>query len=494
MKDKTDVLIIGGGVTGCFAARELSRYDLDITLVEKAPDVCTGTTKANTALLHAGFNADPDKLKGRLNMRGNQLYHERIQHELDVPIEWLGAMVVAKDESEVPKLEELLEKGKENGVPDLEIARGDRIYELEPHLTDEAVAALFAPTAGIVNPFELTVALANNAARNGADIYLEAEVLDIEDRGDKKLVKTAKGDIETDLVINAAGLYADKIANMVGIDKFKITPRRGEYYLYDKQTDIDVQRTIFPVPTKITKGIVVTPTDEGNVLIGPNAEEIDSVENKSTTREGLDKVLSGAQKTVPDLSKRDIIREFAGLRPAIKETGDFLIEASDEVPGFINVAGIQSPGLASAPAIAEMVVDIVEDELEGLTEDPSFDPNYQGPPKFRHMSHEEQAELVEEDDDYGQIICRCETVTKGEILDAIREPVGARTVNAVKRRVRPGSGRCQGGFCEPKVVNLLAQELGIPENEVVLESEESKLLRQRTKEPLLDGEEVLDNE
>ena len=494
MKDKTDVLIIGGGVTGCFAARELSRYDLDITLVEKAPDVCTGTTKANTALLHAGFNADPDKLKGRLNMRGNQLYHERIQHELDVPIEWLGAMVVAKDESEVPKLEELLEKGKENGVPDLEIARGDRIYELEPHLTDEAVAALFAPTAGIVNPFELTVALANNAARNGADIYLEAEVLDIEDRGDKKLVKTAKGDIETDLVINAAGLYADKIANMVGIDKFKITPRRGEYYLYDKQTDIDVQRTIFPVPTKITKGIVVTPTDEGNVLIGPNAEEIDSVENKSTTREGLDKVLSGAQKTVPDLSKRDIIREFAGLRPAIKETGDFLIEASDEVPGFINVAGIQSPGLASAPAIAEMVVDIVEDELEGLTEDPSFDPNYQGPPKFRHMSHEEQAELVEEDDDYGQIICRCETVTKGEILDAIREPVGARTVNAVKRRVRPGSGRCQGGFCEPKVVNLLAQELGISENEVVLESEESKLLRQRTKEPLLDGEEVLDNE
>ena len=494
MKNKTDVLIIGGGVTGCFAARELSRYDLDITLVEKEPSLCTGTTKANTALIHAGFNADPDKLKGRLNMRGNKLFHEKVQHELDVSIEWLGAMVVAKEEEKLPKLEELLEKGKENGVPDLEIARGDRIYELEPHLTDEAVAALFAPTAGIVNPFELTVALANNAARNGADIYLEAEVLDIEDRGDKKLVKTAKGDIETDLVINAAGLYADKIANMVGIDKFKITPRRGEYYLYDKQTDIDVQRTIFPVPTKITKGIVVTPTDEGNVLIGPNAEEIDSVENKSTTREGLDKVLSGAQKTVPDLSKRDIIREFAGLRPAIKETGDFLIEASDEVPGFINVAGIQSPGLASAPAIAEMVVDIVEDELEGLTEDPSFDPNYQGPPKFRHMSHEEQAELVEEDDDYGQIICRCETVTKGEILDAIREPVGARTVNAVKRRVRPGSGRCQGGFCEPKVVNLLAQELGISENEVVLESEESKLLRQRTKEPLLDGEEVLDNE
>ncbi|MFO7818914.1 MAG: FAD-dependent oxidoreductase, partial [Halanaerobacter sp.] len=216
--------------------------------------------------------------------------------------------------------------------------------------------------------------------------------------------------------------------------------------------------------------------------------------NKSTTREGLDEVLEGAQKTIPELSKRNVIREFAGLRPAITETGDFLIEASDEVPGFINVAGIQSPGLASAPAIAEMVVDIVEEELGGLTEDQDFDPNYEAPPKFRHMTHEEQAELVEEDENYGQIICRCESVTKGEILDAIREPVGARTVNDIKRRVRPGSGRCQGGFCEPKVVNILSEELGIPENEVVLESEESKLLRERTKEPLLDEEEVSDNE
>ena len=494
MKDKTDILIVGGGVTGTFAARELSRYDLDITLVEKEPSLCTGTTKANTALIHAGFNADPNKLKGRLNMRGNQLYHEKVQHELDVPIEWLGALVVAKEEEKMPKLEELLEKGQENGVPELEIVKGDDIYELEPHLADDAIAALHAPTAGIVNPFELTVALANNAAENGADVYVEAGVEDIIDKGETKVVKTAKGDIEAGLVINAAGLYADKVANMVGIDKFEITPRRGEYYLYDKQADIDVQTTVFPVPTKISKGIVVTPTDEGNVLIGPNAEVIESVENKATTREGLDEVLEGAQKTIPELSKRNVIREFAGLRPAITETGDFLIEASDEVPGFINVAGIQSPGLASAPAIAEMVVEIVEEELGGLTEDPDFDPTYEGPPSFRHMSHEERAELVEEDENYGEIICRCESVTKGEILDAIREPVGARTVNDIKRRVRPGSGRCQGGFCEPKVVNILSEELGIPEDEVVLESEESKLLYARTKEPLLNEEEVSDNE
>lgn len=486
MNKKYDVIIIGGGVTGCFIARELSRYDLDIALLEKEPDVCTGTSKANTALIHAGFNADSNKLKGRLNVRGNKLYHEKVQHELDVPIEWLGAMVVAEDEADIPKLESILENGQKNEVPDLEIVKGERLYELEPHLSEDAVAALYAPTAGIVNPFELTVALANNAAKNGVDVFLEAGVEDIEDKGDHKLVTTAKGEMEAGLVINAAGLYADKIANMVGIDKFKITPRRGEYYLYDKKMELNLQKTIFPVPTEVSKGIVVTPTDERNVLIGPNAEEIDNVENKSTTRDGLDEVMEGANKTVPGLSKKGIIRQFVGLRPAIKETGDFLIEASDQVPGFINVAGIQSPGLASSPAIAEMVVGIVKEELGDLKEKSDFDPNYQGPPKFRHMTHEEQAKLVEENPDYGQIICRCETVTKGEILDVIREPVGAKTVNAVKRRARPGAGRCQGGFCEPKVVSILAEELGIEENEVCLESAKSKLLTEKTKAPLLE--------
>nr|WP_041607794.1 NAD(P)/FAD-dependent oxidoreductase [Halobacteroides halobius] len=485
MKDKTDILIIGGGVTGCFIARELAQYKLNITLVEKEPDICTGTSKANTALLHAGFNADCNKLKGRLNVRGNELYRERIQHELDVPMEWVGALVVAENEDDIPKLEAILKNGQENGVPDLEIVTGARLFELEPNLSDDAVAALFAPTAGIVNPFELTVGLANNAVRNGAEVILEAGVEDIEDYGDYKTVKTAKGAIDAKLVINAAGLYADKIANMVGIDNFEITPRRGEYYLYDKRMEIDVQRTIFPVPTKVSKGIVVTPTDEGNLLIGPNAQEIEDVKDKATTREGLDEVMNGAKKTIPDLSKKGVIKEFAGLRPAIKETEDFLIEASKKVPGFINVAGIQSPGLASSPAIAEMVVEIVKEELGGLTSDPQFNPNYQGPPKFRHMNHQKQAQLVEEDRDYGQIICRCESVTKGEIIDAIHEPVGAKTVNAIKRRVRPGAGRCQGGFCEPKVVEILAEELDIPKTEAKLESENSQLLVEKTKESLL---------
>jgi glycerol-3-phosphate dehydrogenase len=489
---KTEILIIGGGVIGTAIARELARYKLDILLVEKEADVCTGTSKANTALIHAGFNADSNKLKGRLNVRGNQLFRKKVQKELEVPIKWIGALVVAYDEEDLPTLEALLENGRENGVPDLEIINSDRLFEMEPELNKKAVAALYAPTAGIVNPFELTVAQANNAVRNGAEIWLEAEVLDIEDKGLVKLVKTTKGDIETKLVINAAGVYADKIARMVGIDDFKITPRKGEYYLYDKSLDIKVSHTIFPVPTKVSKGIVVTPTDELNLLIGPTAEEIEDKDDLQNTQEGLDKVIAGAQKTIPNLSRKGIIKEFSGLRPAIKETGDFLIEASAKVSGFINVAGIQSPGLASSPAIAEMVVGIVKEELAGLEEKEDFDPHEQEIPKFRHMSQAERMKLIEKDANYGEIICRCESITKGEILDAIRQPVGARTVNAIKRRVRPGAGRCQGGFCGPKVVEILSEELAVSKTEVKLERENSQILVGKVKDSLQKG--VADNE
>ncbi|WP_136689817.1 NAD(P)/FAD-dependent oxidoreductase [Halorhabdus amylolytica] len=485
MQGNTTIAVIGGGVVGTAITRELSKYTLDIVLLEAAPDVCTGTSKANTALLHAGFNADPEKLKGRLNVRGNELYHERIQHELDVPIEWCGALVVATDESERPKLDALLDKGRENGIADLEIVEGNRLHDLESTLNDDAIAALWAPTAGIVNPFELTAAFANNAVENEASVELNAEVTDVTAVGDTFRVETVRGDIEADIVINAAGLYADEVSAMVGVEDFEITPRRGEYYLYDKKMEVDVEHTIFPVPSEVSKGIVVTPTDEGNVMIGPNAEEVDAPTNKATTRGGLDEVLAGAQKTVPELSKDDVIREFAGLRPAIKETGDFRIQIERDDPGFINVAGIQSPGLASAPAIAEYVVDLVADLRGELAEDPTFDPQYSGPPKVRHMSHAEHAALIEENPEYGQIICRCESVTEGEIRDAINEPVGARTINAIKRRVRPGAGRCQGGFCQPRVVEILAEELGVDETDIKLEDDGSEVLIGETKELLL---------
>ncbi|MCK8817457.1 NAD(P)/FAD-dependent oxidoreductase [Natroniella sulfidigena] len=491
MKKETEVLIIGGGVVGTAIARELAKYKLDVTLVEKEADVCTGTSKANTALLHAGFNADFNTLKGKLNVRGNELYHQ-LEKELDVPIEWIGALVVAKKEAELAKLEELLENGQQNGVPDLEILKREELFKLEPNLSPDAIAALYAPTAGIVNPFELTVAFAENAVENGVEVLLEAEVLDIKEQGNYKLVRTAQGDIEAELVINAAGLYSDKIANMVGIDDFEITPRKGEYYLYDKKLDLDVNHTIFPVPTEVSKGIVITPTDEVNLLIGPNAEEVEDKSDLANTREGLDEVMSGAQKTIPDLGMSGVIKQFSGLRAAIKETEDFLIEASEKVEGFINVAGIQSPGLASAPAIAEMVAGIVEKEYDELELDPDFNPEHQGIPRFRHLSHQERAKLLEGNEDYGEIICRCESITKGEIIDAIRGPIGARTVNAVKRRVRPGAGRCQGGFCEPKVVEILAEELGIEPTEVKLEGQGSQLLVEPAKESL--QKEVSDSE
>ncbi|MCK8826685.1 NAD(P)/FAD-dependent oxidoreductase [Natroniella acetigena] len=491
MKQKTEVLIIGGGVVGTAIARELSKYRLDVILVEKEADVCTGTSKANTALLHAGFNADVNTLKGKLNVRGNELYHQ-LEKELDVPIKWIGALVVAKKESDMDKLEELLENGQQNGVPDLEIIERKELFELEPNLNPDSIAALYAPTAGIVNPFELTVAFAENAVENGVEVLLESEVLDIEEQDDYKLVRTAQGDIEAELVINAAGLYSDKLANMVGSDDFEITPRKGEYYLYDKKLDIDVNHTIFPVPTEVSKGIVITPTDEANLLIGPNVEEVEDKSDLANTREGLDKVMRGAQETISDLGMNGVIKEFSGLRAAIKETEDFLIEASEKVRGFINVVGIQSPGLASAPAIAEMVVEIVKDEYGQLELDTDFNSDHQGIPRFRHMSHQERAKLVEQNEDYGEIICRCESVTKGEIIDAIRGPIGARTVNAVKRRVRPGAGRCQGGFCEPKVVDILAEELGIEQTEVKLEGKDSQLLIEPAKESLQKG--VIDSE
>ncbi len=484
MLKKTEVLIIGGGVTGTAIARELSKYKLDVMLVEKENDVATGgPSKANTAIIHSGHNADSNKLKGKLNVKGNKMYG-KLTDELSVPFERNGALVVAIDEKDIPTLESILENGKRNGVAGLEIVKGDRLFELEPKINPEAVAALYAPTSGIVCPYELTVALAENAAQNGVEVLLDAEVKDIEVADDCKIVKTKQGDIKADIVINAAGLYSDKVAKMVGIDYFEITPRKGEYYVYDKRLGSEINHTIFPVPTKVTKGIVVTPTVDDNLIIGPNAQELDDKEDISTTRAGLDEVFEGSLKMFPHLTLRGVINEFSGLRPAYKETGDFIIGAT-EVDGFINAAGIQSPGLSSAPAIAEMVRGIVADEIGELKEKEDFDPYRTAPVRFRELSAEEQAEVIEDNPEYGEIVCRCETVTKGEILDAIRRPVGARTVRGVRRRTRAGMGRCQGGFCGPKVVKILAEELGVSPTEIKEDRGESNILVEEAKESLL---------
>jgi len=480
---ETDILIIGGGVTGTAIARELSRYDVDVILVEKEADVASETSKANSGIIHAGYNADPEKLKGRLNVRGNELF-DQVAKELNVPFKRIGSLVVAEKKEEIKILKELKKKGEENGLSNLEIVQGERLDELEPNINQDIIAALYAPTAGIICPYELTIAQAENAAKNGVEVLLETEVLDIKVKTDYKLVKTNQGKIKTGYVINAAGVYADKIAQMVGIDEFEITPRRGEYYLFDKEKGSEVNHVIFQVPTKVSKGILVTPTVDGNLLIGPNAEVIDKKDDVATTSNGLNEVINGAQKTLSDLSLRGVITEFAGLRAAEVESGDFIIEASKQVEDFINVAGIQSPGLSCAPAIGEFVVGLLEKEGLELKGKKYFDPYRQEPIRFRELTHQERAELIAEDDRYGQVICRCETVTEGEIVDAIHRPITAKTLGAIKRRTRAGMGRCQGGFCSPRVAEIISRELEIPMTEITKEGSGFEILCEPAKQSL----------
>lgn len=488
--NKYDVAIVGGGVIGCAIARELAKYQLKILLIEKEPDVATGTTKANTAIIHAGYNADPLTQKGKLNMMGNQMF-DQITKELHVPFKRIGSLVVAVEGDDVSVLDRLYQRGVENGVPGLEIVQKDWLRKNEPEISQQVVSALYAPTAGIICPWELTLALAENAVKNGVEVLLETEVQNvITEEGRVIGVQTNRGLIQTDYIINAAGLFADDLARMVGIEKISITPRIGEYYVYDKERDFDVNHTIFPIPNQISKGTIVTPTVDGNLMIGPTSEGWHDKKNLATTREGLHKVVTGAKKLFPNITLKDTIRVFAGSRAA-DVTEDFVIEAADQIHGFINVAGIQSPGLSSAPSIAELIVQIVKDCGLKLVEKDQFDPTRQEPVRFRELSHVERAKLIEQDPRYGTIICRCETVTYKEILNAIHSPVGARTLDAVKRRTRSGMGRCQGGFCGPKVVSILAKELGINPIEVKKELNESQILQGKIKELL--GSQVIDH-
>ncbi len=487
---KYDIIIVGGGVSGCAVAWKLSRYNLNVLLLEKEPDLAAGTTKANTAIIHAGYNADPNKLKGRLNVKGNVEIKE-IAKDLSIPFKEIGSLVVGVKGDDLSILDELLEKGKKNKVEGLKIVDKEWLRENEPHLTKDAEAALWAPTAGITTPWEFAVAMAENAVANGVKVELETEVMDVLTEEDKVVgVKTNKGNFEADYVINAAGLYADDVARMVGIEKIEIRPRKGEYYIYDKAKGFDVNHVIFPIPTPISKGIVVTRTIENNLLIGPTSDPIDDKTDLSTTPEGLKKVYNGAKKLFPNLTLKDTIRVFAGLRAADK-TEDFVIEAADNVHGFINVAGIQSPGLSSATAIADRTLDIIKEEGLKLEEKKNVIEKREEPVRFYEMSNEERAKMVEKDKKYGKIICRCETVSYKEILDAIHGPIGARTVNAVKRRTRAGAGRCQGGFCGPRVLEILSEELGIDPTEVKQEETNSQIIEYKIKELL--GSKVMDN-
>ncbi len=495
MKEMYDVLIIGAGVVGCSIARELSKYKLKILVVEKGEDVASeGASKANSAILHAGYDPVPGSLKAKLNVRGNEMY-DVLCKDLDVPIKRTGSLVAAFSEEEVKELYELFDRGIKNGVKGLSLITKDMVKEIEPHINDTVVAALYAKTAGIICPYGYTIAVAENAAQNGAEFVFNSEVIDIKKNGDFFIVKTHKEEFYSKYVVNAAGLYSDVINNMVGAKPFSVHPRKGEYLILDKDQGYLARTVIFQVPTKMGKGILVSPTVDGNLLIGPTSEDIQDKEFKATTREGLNKAITVAKRSVDKFDVRKTITQFTGLRATPDtEDKDFIIGESD-VKGFINAAGIESPGFTAAPAIAEMIRDILKDAGLKLIEKVDFNPKRRPVIRFTELSDEERNKLIKENPAYGRIICRCETVTEGEIIDVIRRPVGAKSLDGVKRRVRAGMGRCQGSFCGPRVVEILARELNISPLEVTKHGRNSNILTAETKKFLLEkAAEVLKKE
>lgn len=476
-----DVAIIGGGVIGCSAARELSRLSLKTVLLEKGPDVASGASKANSGIVHGGYDCKPGTLKAKFNVSGNPMF-DALSRELDFPFKRNGAWVVVSDERDLPILQKLLDQGIANGVEGLSILDREEVRRREPNINHAIAAALDVPTSGIVCPYEMTIAFAENAAANGVEFRLNFTAETIEKRNGVFHIAGPDGEVEARILINAAGLYADTINNMLSRYPFTITARRGEYCLLDKTEGGLVARTLFQLPNQSGKGVLVSPTVDGNLLLGPTSHDIDDKELTATTREGLREVLEKALQTVERIPMNKVITSFSGLR-AVNDGDDFIIGPSPDVENLINVAGIASPGLSSAPAIAVTIRDLVA----GMTHadyNKNFHPVRKAFPRFRHMTVEQQREAIKENPDFGQIVCRCEQVTKAEVLAAIRGPLGVHDVDAIKRRTRAGMGRCQGGFCMMRLPEIIAGELLIPLTEVTKAGSGTNLLTVRNKQNL----------
>lgn len=473
-----DIIIVGAGVVGSAIARELSRYNADILVLEKSEDICQGTSKANTALIHGGFDAKPGTLKAKLNVLGNQSM-DKLSKDLNIPFRRNGAFVLCFDENDLDKLEELKQRGEKNGVEGLEILNKEEIQKLENNITDEAVYALHSPTAGIVCPFTMNFALAENANENGVEFLFNEQVKGFEKNRDYWKVITDDNEFETKVVINAAGLYSDDLHNMVSDKKYNITAKRGEYFLLDKQVGNLVDKTVFQLPTKEGKGVVVTPTIDGNLLIGPTAEDIEDKAGIETSKKGLNALYEKGGKSLKSVPFNKVITSFSGLR-AHEDNDDFIIEEVEDAKNFFDCVGIESPGLSSAPAIGNMMADMVSKKMK-LTKKENFIEKREGLPLTNHMSKDEHIELIKKDKRFGQIVCRCEKITEGEIVAAIHAPLGARTVDGIKRRVRAGAGRCQGGFCGPKVIEILSRELDLDYEDVKKSSTDAKIIFRKTK-------------
>ncbi|MEG1619570.1 MAG: NAD(P)/FAD-dependent oxidoreductase [Eubacterium sp.] len=477
-----DVVIIGAGVTGCCIARELSKYNVSACVIEKGDDVASGTSKGNSGVIHSGFDAKPGTLMATLNVEGNKLMWQRAK-ELDFPVKQNGALVVCTVKSERHKLDILLEQAKKNGVPGVKILERDEVLKMEPNLTDETVAALYAPTGGVICPFNLAIAMAENANVNGIDFKFETEAKDIQKNENGYRIITNQELFETKAVINAAGVYADVFHNMVSKKKIHITARKGEYLLFDKGIGPIFSNTIFPLPGAMGKGILTSPTIHGNLYVGPSANDVEDKESTNTTQAVLDDL---TEKNLTNylckikLPMSKVITAFSGLR-AHEDNHEFIVEEVADAPFFFDAAGIESPGLTSSPAIGVHLAECVSKRMN-LKEKTNFIATRKGITKFENLSKDEKKKQIAKNPAYGTIVCRCEMITEGEILEAIHRPLGARSMDSIKRRTRAGMGRCQAGFCTPKTMQILARELGISMTEITKKGGVSKLLVGKNKE------------
>ena len=477
-----DIIVIGAGVVGTCVARELSKYQANVCVIDKADDVASGTSKANSGIVHAGYDCKPGTLMAKLNVRGNELLYQ-LAEELDFPIKKNGSLIVCTIESERGKLDVLLDQANANGVPDARTVERDELLEMEPNLTPNAVAALYVPTGGIICPFNLAIAMGENAAVNGVEFKFETEVKNIVKKDGYYELDTNKGVLETKAVVNAAGVYADVMHNMVSDKKMKIVARKGEYLLMDKELGDYFKATIFPLPGPMGKGVLTAPTIHGNMFVGPSATDIEDKEGVNTTQEIIDDLVqkaSASHLTKDRLPMNKVITSFAGLR-AHEEHHEFIVEEVADAPGFFDAAGIESPGLTSSPAIAEMLVGLIQDKYN-FPKNENFIAKRKGIVHMEDLSMEEKNEMIKKNPQYGNIVCRCEMVTEGEIVDAINRPIGARSLDGVKRRTRQGMGRCQAGFCTPRTMEILSRELGIPMTEITKKGEGSNMLVGKIKE------------
>ncbi|HNZ26022.1 MAG TPA: NAD(P)/FAD-dependent oxidoreductase [Spirochaetota bacterium] len=469
-----DVAIIGAGVIGACIARNLSQYNLDVVLLEKEADVSFGTSKANSGIIHGGFHSDARYLKSALEIKGNLMF-DQLHKELGFPFKRTGVIVAAFNEEELRSLETLYRQGTENGSHGIELCGRERILTLEPKLNTEVIGGLHAPIGGIIEPYRFVFSLVESAKKNGVELKTCFTVDKAESNGEGfKILSKEGGVVESRFVVNAAGLYADEISGIFGAEEYEIIPRKGEEYLLDKNSSAFTGKVIFPTPSRNSKGILAIPTVEGTMMIGPTAIEIEDKTDLSTSLTNLQTVFNFAKKLVPLISEKDIITSFAGIRPALPG-GDFYIEESKKKANFIQVAGIQSPGLTASPAIALLVKDILKKIGLRLTEKANFDPYIEQKPKARHLSFDKLAEVIDEDPNYGNIVCRCESISEAEIIEAIQ--AGHTTLDGIKFYARAGMGRCQGGFCSYKIIKILMRETGMKFDEITKRGGDSFIIK-----------------